>query len=80
MRNKSSSVKHSQVEHVVDVDGVSQWMQARIREEIVRCRDCAFFHRNATPHDESQPHFCSALGIDLGYDDGFCAWSERSES
>lgn len=45
---------------------------------IVRCRDCVWFRRNATPHDTVRPHFCAELGIDLVDGDGFCAWGKTA--
>lgn len=49
------------------------------REHIVRCRDCVYFFRDATLHDEDCPHFCSMHGIDMTEDDNFCSWGRRSE-
>lgn len=50
-----------------------------LHEEIVRCRDCKHFEKDATPHDEWYPHFCSKLGTDVVTPGGFCAWGERKE-
>ena len=47
---------------------------------VVRCKDCATFIRDATPHDDDRPHFCSELGVDLADGDGFCAWGVRRDS
>lgn len=49
------------------------------REHIVRCKDCYYFFRNATPHDDECPHFCSKHGIDMGEDDNFCSWGRPRE-
>lgn len=49
------------------------------RERIVRCKDCHYFFRDATPHDEDCPHFCSKHGIDMAEDDGFCSWARRRD-
>lgn len=46
-------------------------------ETLVRCRDCEGFNKNATPHDDTMPHFCSLLGIDLKDGDGFCKWARK---
>lgn len=48
-------------------------------EEIVRCRDCAWFHENATLEDRDYPHFCHQHGIDLEDGNGFCKWGERND-
>ena len=58
------------VKLIVDADG-------REFVPVVRCKDCATFVRDATPHDDDLPHFCSELGIDLRGDDGFCMWGVR---
>ena len=47
------------------------------RERIVRCKDCYFFLRGATPHDDDCPHFCVKHGIDMDDDGGFCSWGRR---
>lgn len=44
---------------------------------LIRCRDCIYFFRDATPHDEDCPHFCSKHGIDMDEDDGYCSWGRR---
>jgi hypothetical protein len=48
-----------------------------VKEEVIRCRDCKHFTRNATPHDAAFPDWCSKLGTDYVQPDGFCAWGER---
>lgn len=48
-----------------------------VHEPIVRCRDCKGFKEDATPHDDTMPHFCSVLGIDLEDGDGFCKWARK---
>lgn len=52
----------------------SQWLT---KESIVRCRDCSWFHEDATLEDQEYPHFCHQHGIDLMDGNGFCAWGER---
>lgn len=45
------------------------------REHIVRCKDCHYFFRDASPYEiDDCPHFCSKHGIDMAEDDGFCSW------
>lgn len=45
------------------------------REHIVRCKDCHYFLRDASPYEiDDCPHFCSKHGIDMAEDDGFCSW------
>lgn len=65
------------------IEGMMSFMSGGVlipvHERIVRCRDCAFFFENATPHDEDCPHFCSLHGIDMAETDGFCKWSARKE-
>lgn len=45
----------------------------------LRCKDCLYFFRDATPHDDDCPHFCSKHGIDMAEDDGYCSWGRRRE-
>lgn len=48
------------------------------RERIVRCKDCAYFFRDATLHDDECPHFCSKHGTDMDDDMGFCSWARET--
>lgn len=62
-------------EYICGTDGQEgHWLTG---EEIVRCGDCKYFEKDATPHDEWYPHFCSKLGTDVVVPGGFCAWGER---
>lgn len=50
------------------------------KEHIVRCKDCHYFVRDASPYEiDDYPHFCSKHGIDMAEDDGFCSWGRRKD-
>ena len=66
--------------HTQSPNGYESWQWLPVREEVVRCKDCATFIRDATPHDDDRPHFCSELGLDLADGDGFCAWGRRTDA
>lgn len=47
-------------------------------EEVIRCRDCAWFQKNASPHDpDGRYNFCAQFGFDFQGSSGFCAWAEK---
>lgn len=50
-------------------------MVSRQREEIVRCRDCRFWHQDASHC--AQFEFSKKLCYVPAKPDGFCAWGER---
>ena len=64
-------------EYICGTDGhEGHWLTG---EEIVRCHDCKHFEKDATPHDEWYPNWCSKLGTDVVTPGGFCSWGERKE-
>jgi hypothetical protein len=62
---------------VCDEKGIPEYPR-KIREEIVRCRDCKWFDDEYT-----EPGVCYLPNGDGGFaswcvePDGFCAWAER---
>lgn len=66
-------------EHVVNVEGVSQWMEARVGEEIVRCKDCRFCGKG-TWGVEAFPVCRRGIHVFQVSNDGFCAWGERRDA
>lgn len=52
----------------------------RLKEEIVRCRDCQFWTPDPDPIDPGWPMWCERHEIDMVRPDEFCAWGERRES
>ena len=60
-------------------DPLAYLLSLPVLEEVVRCRDCSWFHENATLEDRDYPHFCHQHGIDLEDGNGFCKWGERND-
>ena len=46
----------------------------RLKEEIVRCRDCRFYPKRT---NAGLPMICWDSGRSMVRSDGFCAWGER---
>lgn len=68
-------------EHIyggVELYNIPEFMLEK-REEIVRCRDCAFYAPDPDPIDPGWPMWCERHEIDMVRPDGFCAWGERKD-
>ena len=46
-------------------------------EEVIRCRECAYFGPDKSDHEYRAPWWCDRWSSDLVALDGYCAWSER---
>ena len=67
-------------EYVVEepsCDGSASW---RVRESIVRCRDCKRFSLDNSDHDYRSGWWCHRWNTDMVKPDGFCAWGERRDA
>ena len=66
-------------EYVVEEpsDRSASW---RVRERIVRCRDCERFAVDQSDHEYRSGWWCKRWDTDMVKPDGFCAWGERKES
>lgn len=72
-----SELKHKAGEYVYGTDGHEEhWLTG---ERIVRCGNCKHFEKDATPHDEWYPHWCSKLGTDVVTPSSFCSCGEDKE-
>ena len=62
--------------HVVEEpsDSSAYW---RVRESIVRCRDCKRFAVDQSDHDYRSGWWCHRWNTDMVKPDGYCAWGER---
>ena len=49
----------------------------RLREQVVRCRDCMHYVKDPNPIDPGWPMMCADSGRDMLEPDGFCAWGIR---
>ena len=49
----------------------------RLREPIVRCRDCIYYKPDPDPIDPGWPMMCERTGDDMVEPYGFCAWAVR---
>lgn len=61
-------------------NGYEHEMWLPVREEIVRCRDCAFYAPDSDPIDPGWPMWCERHEIDMVRPDCFCAWGERRDA
>ena len=55
---------------------VKHLRKERLREPIVRCRDCVNY---SGEDDDIYPKWCMAMNADGIEPDGFCAWGERGD-
>lgn len=58
---------------------VKHLREKRLREEIVRCRDCIYYVQDPDPIDPGWPMMCERTGDDMVEPYGFCAWGAREE-
>ena len=73
-------------EYIVRVDGVlPDAIYERETTEIVRCRDCAYYHDGTVNGKRRMGPHCRAIGA-LAYgalfevdESDFCSWGERKE-
>ena len=63
-------------EYVVEEpsDSSASW---RVRESIVRCRDCKRFAVDQSEHEYRSGWWCHRWNTDMVKPDGYCAWGER---
>lgn len=52
---------------------------AKLREEIVRCRDCRYYDQNDEPSEVYPDRYLCDLMANFLHPDGFCAWGEQRE-
>ena len=46
-------------------------------EEIVRCKDCVYYEKDAVPLDQGWPMLCDLHSIEMVSPRCYCAWGER---
>ncbi len=50
----------------------------KLREKIVRCKDCKRFSLDNSDHDYRSGWWCHRWNTDMVNPDGFCAWGKRA--